>query len=259
MKVQLLPSTIDECGKASARQHLMSIIIDDRVAIDAGSLAFSCSDIQRRDVRDVVLTHTHLDHIAGLPLYIDDLFASLKEPVRVHATAEMIEILERDIFNWSVYPRFSELKNDHGAVIEYHEFERGSRFQVQHLDIRSVPVNHKVSASGYTISDGHVSIGITGDTAETDDIWDILNETSKLKAVLVECAFPNELGELASVSNHLTPEKLQRELGKLTNTSCEIYIINLKPMYREKIMLQLDEMRSKRIEVLEVGKVYEWV
>src|SRR6478672_5501039 len=116
MKVQLLPSTIDENGKASARQHLMSIIIDDCVAIDAGSLAFSCSEQQRRDVRDIVLTHTHLDHIAGLPLYIDDLFASLTEPIRVHATAEMIEILERDIFNWQVYPRFSELSNDHGPV-----------------------------------------------------------------------------------------------------------------------------------------------
>ena len=94
MKVQLLPSTIDENGKASARQHLMSIIIDDRVAIDAGSLAFSCSEIQRRDVRDIILTHTHLDHIAGLPLFIDDLFSSLEAPIKVHATEEMIGIIE---------------------------------------------------------------------------------------------------------------------------------------------------------------------
>src|SRR6186997_1408628 len=100
MKIQMLPSTIDENGKASDRQHLLRIIVDDRVAIDAGCLALSCSDLQRSQVRDIVLTHTHLDHIAGLPLYIDDLFASLKEPIRVHATAEMIEGLERDIFNW---------------------------------------------------------------------------------------------------------------------------------------------------------------
>src|SRR4051794_24395347 len=122
MKIQMLPSTIDEDGRASARQHLMSIIIDDRVAIDAGSLAFSCSNLQRSQVRDVVLTHPHLDHIAGLPLFIDDLFASLTEPVRVHATDEIVEIMERDVFNWSVYPRFSELSNDNGPVMEYQEF-----------------------------------------------------------------------------------------------------------------------------------------
>ena len=258
MKVQLLPSTIDESGKASARQHLMSIIIDDRVAIDAGSLAFSCSEVQRRDVRDIILTHTHLDHIAGLPLYIDDLFSTLKAPIRVHATGEMIEILERDIFNWEVYPRFSELCNECGPVIEYVKFERGSKFSVQHLNIVSVPVNHKVSASGYIISDDDASVAITGDTAETDEIWTALNSVTDLKALLIECAFPNELNELAAVSNHLTPRKLERELEKLQNDNCEIHIINMKPMYRQSIMKEIGELGIDRLRILEVGKVYEW-
>ena len=258
MKVQLLPSTIDESGKMSARQHLMSIIIDDRVAIDAGSLAFSCSDIQRRDVRDIVLTHTHLDHIAGLPLYVDDLFASLRAPIRIHATAEMIEILERDIFNWEVYPRFSELSNDYGPVIEYVEFERGSKFSVQNLNIVSIPVNHKVLASGYIISDDGTSVAITGDTAETDEIWIALNAIPDLKALLVECAFPNELNDLAAVSNHLTPRKLEGELEKLQNDNCEILIINMKPMYRETIIKEIGELGNDRLKILDVGKVYEW-
>jgi cAMP phosphodiesterase len=258
MKVQLLPSTIDEGGKASARQHLMSIIIDDRVAIDAGSLAFSCTDVQRRDVRDIILTHTHLDHIAGLPLFIDDLFATLKVPIRVHATTEMIEILERDIFNWEVYPRFSELSNEYGPVVEYVEFERGSRFSVQHLNLVSVPVNHKVSASGYIVSDDGTSVAITGDTAETDEIWTAINSITDLKALLIECAFPNELSELAAVSNHLTPRKLEHELTKLQNTHCEIHIINMKPMYRQSIIKEIGELGNDRLQILEVGKVYEW-
>jgi cAMP phosphodiesterase len=256
MKLQMLPSTIDDNGRASARQHLMSVVIDDRVAIDAGSLAFSCSDIQRRQVRDIILTHTHLDHVAGLPLFIDDLFATLKAPVRVHAIKEVIDILERDIFNWSVYPRFSELKNDHGPVLEYREFESGGFFEAAHLNIQSIAVNHKVSACGYVVTDGEVSVGITGDTAETDNIWAAFNEARNLKAVLVECAFPNELGELAGISNHLTPKTLKRELKKLNNDDCEVYAINLKPMYRDKVIDQLSEV--SRVNVLEVGKVYEF-
>lgn len=258
MRVQLLPSTIDEDGRASARQHLMSIVIDDQVAIDAGCLAFSCSDIQRRQVRDIILTHPHLDHTAGLPLFIDDLFATLSEPVRVHAVREVIEILERDIFNWAVYPRFSELTNESGRVLEYREFDMGGEFPVKHLKIKSVPVNHKVSASGYVISDQQSAIGITGDTAETDEIWTALNSFPNLRALLVECAFPNEMGELAGVSDHLTPHKLERELAKFHNDDCEVYVINMKPMYRNKIVDQIEQLSTRQVKILDVGKVYEW-
>src|SRR4051794_35998190 len=168
MRIQILPSTIDENGRASQRQHLMSLVINDRVAIDAGSLAFSCTELQRAQIRDIILTHTHLDHIAGLPLFIDDLFSRLERPICVHATREMIEILERNIFNWEVYPKFSELENDHGKVLEYREFEAGSHLTLDGLSVKSIPVNHQVNACGYVVEDGDIAIAITGDTAETD-------------------------------------------------------------------------------------------
>lgn len=258
MKIQLLPSTIDENGMASARQHLLCIVVDDSVAIDAGCLAFSCTDKQRVQVRDIILTHTHLDHIAGLPLFIDDLFATLTEPVRIHATREMIEILERDIFNWSIYPRFSELSNDNGPVVQYREFVRGTSFDVKHLSVQSVAVNHKVSASGYIVSDGDVTVAITGDTAETDDIWQACGAVSDLKAIFVECAFPDELGDLALVSSHLTPARLKTELAKLGQSGVPVFVINMKPMYREKVIRQIEAASLPGINILEVGKVYNF-
>src|SRR5690606_25099125 len=125
----------------------------------------AASPQQRENIRDVVLTHAHLDHIAGLPLYIDDLFATLTEPVRIHASAEVIEVLERDIFNWSVYPRFSDLQNANGPVMEYVEFKLTEPFRVKHLTVTPVAVNHKVPATGFLISDGTSTIALTGDTA----------------------------------------------------------------------------------------------
>lgn len=258
MKVQLLPSTIDENGRASMRQHLMTAVIDDRVAIDAGCLAFSCSDLQRSQIRDVILTHPHLDHIASLPMYIDDLFASLTEPIRIHATPEMIGILEQDIFNWSIYPRFSELSNSHGKVVVYAEFERGATFRAAHLSVRCVAVNHKVSANGYIVSDGSCSIAITGDTGSTDEIWRACDDTADLKALLVECAFPDELGELADNSHHMTPSKLVHELEKLRGGEYPIYVMNIKPMYRTQVISQLEKLSIPRLEILEVGRTYEF-
>lgn len=258
MRIQLLPSTIDADGKASVRQHLLTMVIDDTVAIDAGCLAMSCSDTQRQQIRDVILTHTHLDHIAGLPLFIDDLFSTLTEPVTIHATKEMIETLERDIFNWAIYPRFSELSNDHGPVIAYNEFVRGSRFYVKHFAVQSIAVNHKVSATGFVISDGNSSVAITGDTAPTEDIWRACNAAPNLKALLVECAFPNDLSELAAASFHLTPATLADELAKLHDRDFPVYIINLKPMFRERIVEQIAALGQDGVEILELQKVYDF-
>lgn len=256
MKLQLLPSTFDENGSVSARQHLACFVIDDRVAVDAGSLAMGVNDRQRDQIRDVVLTHAHLDHIAGLPMFVDDLFATTTEPVRIFATPEVVEVLERDIFNWSVYPRFGELSNEHGPVMEYREFRAGSSFKAGHLDFKAVPVNHKVPSFGFLISDGQKSIALTGDTAETSDFWSTICGVRDLGAILVECAFPDELEELARSSHHFTPGRLAAELEKC-RSDVPVYVINIKPMYREQVVRELKRI-PRPLEVLVPGHVYEW-
>lgn len=212
---------------------------------------------ERSAIKDIVLTHAHLDHIAGLPLFIDDQFSELTEPVRIHATSEVIEILERDVFNWSVYPRFSELENSHGKVIEYRPFVQGGNFRVGELLFESVEVNHKVPCSGFIISDDSCSIALTGDTANMDLFWDSLADR-KLSALLIECAFPNELAELAEMSCHLTPETLAGELEKFHDPECEVFIINIKPSYRESVLKEVASLNMMRIKDLRVGRTYEW-
>ena len=257
MKFQLLPSTFDENGHASARQHLACFVVDDLVAFDAGSLAMATTDEQKKRIRDVVISHAHLDHIAGLPLYIDDLFATIKRPIQIHATAEVIEILERDLFNWSIYPRFSELRNNYGVVLEYCPFEVEKNFTVKHLNVKAINVNHKVPSVGFIVSDEKSAFALTNDTAEMDRFWEIVNEQEKLSAVLVECAFPNELNELACNSHHLTPKVLQKELAKLKQ-NCPIYVVNIKPMYVEEVSRQINKLAIENLHILDVGKIYEF-
>ncbi len=258
MKFQLLPSTFDENGGFSQKQHLACFVVDDCVAIDAGSLAMAASEKQKKQIRDVVLTHAHLDHISGLPLFIDDLFSSLSKPIRVHATAEVIEILERDVFNWEVYPKFSELRNDSGAVLEYHPFQVGKEFTVKHLRIKAVKVNHQVPAVGFVVSDNRTAFAFSGDTTEMSDFWETVNNKEKINALLIECALPNELSELARLSHHLTLNTLQREIKKSLHPESPIYIINMKPMHRAEIVGQIQDLKIQNLNVLEVGKIYNF-
>jgi cAMP phosphodiesterase len=258
VKLQLLPSTFESGGAASKRQHLTTLVLDDTVAFDAGSLAMACSDEQKASIRDVIISHAHLDHVAGLPLFIDDLFATLTEPIRIHATPEVIEVLEEHIFNWKIYPRFSELANESGPVVEYVEFRPGSRFDVRGLTIVPIEVDHKVQSCGFIISDDQTTIAVTGDTAPTDGFWESVNKLPSLQAVLIECAFPNELAELASHSFHMTPNELGNELKKLERSDCEILVMNIKPAYCGETVSQIRELNLERVRILEVGKIYEW-
>ena len=257
MKLRLLPSSFEKDGEASPRQHLTCLLVNDTVAIDAGSLAMAVTDAERSAIRDIVLTHAHLDHIAGLPLFIDDQFSELTEPVRVHAASDVIEILERDIFNWSVYPRFSELTNSHGKVMEYRPFKVGEVFNVGELAIEPLEVNHKVPCSGFVVSDGPVSVAITGDTSNMDGFWEAIRNR-QLSALLIECAFPNELSELADMSHHLTPALLSSELKKLKQSNCEILVVNIKPTYRQVVLEELAALGIANLAAMSVGREYAW-
>lgn len=254
----MLYTTFDSDGVANAKQHTCCLVIDDSVAIDAGNLAMAVNEVQRRKIRNVVLTHAHLDHIAGLPIFVDDLFASLEEPILVHATQGVIDILEEHIFNWAIYPRFSELTNQNGDVMRYAPFKPETEISIGHLKMKAVYVNHKVESVGFIFSDNQSKLAMSGDTAEMDRFWTIINQEENLKALFIECAFPNELSELANSSHHLTPRMLSSELGKFSHKDCPIYLINLKPMYREKIIQEINDLQIANLQVLEVGKIYDF-
>lgn len=258
MKIQLLPSTFDKEGRATQEQRLTCYLIDDLVALDAGSIALALSDEQHNTVRDIIVTHPHMDHIATLPIYIDDLFGFLKTPIRIHATPEVIQLLERDIFNWTVYPRFSELRNEHGPVMEYVPFLTGVEFNVAHLKVTAVNVNHIVPTVGMIVSDGKTTVAFSSDTAETEDFWTLVNKTPRIDALLIEASFPNSLSKLAEDSRHFTPESLGRELQKLKHHGLDILTVHLKPAYRETVISELKALAIPKLDVMKAGRVYEW-
>ncbi len=256
MQIQLLPSSFDASGSANAAQRLTCFLIDNRVTVDAGSLGIAANEAQRRTVRDVIVTHPHIDHIASLPIFVDDLFADLEQPIRIHATSEVIECLKLDVFNNTVYPKFDQLKNERGHVMEYVPFQVGKEFSVAHLKVTAVEVNHIVPTVGLTASDGKTTVAFSSDTAETEGFWELVNRAQNLDALFIETSFPNAMQQLANASKHLTPSTLKRELTKLKHNGMDILAVHLKPAYREKVATELNELGIKKLSVMETGRVY---
>ena len=258
VRIQLLPSTFDGHGRATPEQRLTCFLIDDCVAVDAGSLAIALTSDQREQVRDIIVTHPHMDHIASLPIFIDDLYPTLKSPIKIHATPEVIELLERDVFNWNVYPRFSGLKNDFGPVMEYVPIPLGKAFNVAHLSVIAIPVNHIVPTVGLVVSDSSTTVAFSSDTAQTQEFWDVVNRVKKIDALLIEASFPNSMAKLADVSRHFTPASLHQELQKLNHNGIDIMAVHIKPAYRDKVIAELDELNISGLRVMEPGETYSW-
>lgn len=258
MKIKLLPSTIDADGRASPEQRLSCFVVDGRVAIDAGSIAIGLDDSERAAVRDVILTHPHMDHIATLPIFVDDLFASLEEPVRVHATREVCEMVARDVFNGTVYPPFQEFDNGRTRVLQFVPFEAGEEFRVAHLRVRAVPVSHIVPTVGLVLTDGRRTVAFSGDTAETEEFWQLVNREPRLDALFIESSFPNSLSKLAEKSGHLTPAALGEELRKLAHKDLDILAMHLKPSFRLQLIEELAALGVPRLSAMEPGREYEW-
>ena len=258
MKIQLLPSSFDADGQATQAQRLTCFLIDDRVSVDAGSIGLALTESQRRTVRDVIITHPHMDHIASLPIFVDDLFGELTEPIRIHGTAEVIDLLERDVFNDNVYPRFAELKNQHGHVMKYVPFHEGEEFSAGHLRVTAVKVNHIVPTVGLLVSDGRSTVAFSSDTAETKELWEMVNRAPRLDALFIEASFPNSMHGLAIASKHLTPEMVSQELTKLNHNGIDILAVHLKPAYRDTLITELGQLGIEKLKVMEAGRIYEW-
>jgi ribonuclease BN (tRNA processing enzyme) len=258
VKIKLLPSTIDAEGRASPEQRLSCFVVDGRVCIDAGSIAIGlCSD-ERARVRDVIVTHPHMDHVATLPIFVDDLFGFLEEPVRVHATAEVCALLERDVFNGTVYPPFQNFDNGRTRVMEFVPFREGAEFRVAHLSVKAVAVSHIVPTVGLVLSDGERTVGFSSDTSATEEFWRVVNREPRLDALLIEASFPNYLRKLADTSGHLTPEALWEELRKLKHDDIDILAMHLKPSFRRQLVEELAALGVPRLVAMEPGRVYEW-
>jgi ribonuclease BN (tRNA processing enzyme) len=118
-----------------------------------------------------------------------------------------------------------------------------------------VLVSHPVESCGYVVSDGNSSLAISGDTGPTERFWKVLNGVENLKAVLVECSFPNALQQLADISGHLTPTTLEQELAKFDRRGAEVFLYHLKPAFVQQLK---QEVRHLPVHVLELQEQYEF-
>jgi ribonuclease BN (tRNA processing enzyme) len=82
------------CSGGIGGRHLRttSFLLDHDILIDAGTAAADLSIAELAAIDHVFLTHTHLDHIASLPLMIDTVADRRSQPLVVYGTEAVLSI-----------------------------------------------------------------------------------------------------------------------------------------------------------------------
>jgi cAMP phosphodiesterase len=240
-------------GGELPRHRTTCFLVDGRMAIDAGALTQGLDLDALLKVDDILLTHSHFDHVKDVPLLADLLVGRRRTPVRVHASPECTRSLREDVFNDRLWPDFTRIPDARHPVIALKPFDPRRSFRIGPYTIRAVPVVHPVESMGYIVSDGRASFAISGDTGPTDRFWERVNAERKLRAVLVEISFPNALQGLADVSGHLTPRTLKVELGKLARNGFPVLLYHLKPAYVAELRREIAALRLPGTRVLRMG------
>lgn len=227
-------------GGIGGNLHTTSFLLDHDVLIDAGTGVTELSLAELTMIDHVFVTHSHLDHIACIPLMVDSVGFLRDRPLTVYASRDTLDILRQHIFNWKIWPDFSEIPSASQPYMRYQAMELGETMDLNGRKITPVPANHIVPAVGYQLDSGEASLVFSGDTTSNDELWTVVNKIENLRYLIIETAFPDSEKELAMVSKHLCPSMLADELAKFRREA-EVFITHLKPGELELTMQEIED------------------
>lgn len=220
-----------------------SMLVDDDILVDAGSGVGDLTMDQLLLIDHIFITHSHLDHIAFIPLLLDTVMGFRDRPITLHATQETLAALRQHIFNWTIWPDFNAIPDSKNPILQYREVSLGVTSVINGRKITAFPANHVVPAVGYHIAGNGHSLVYTGDTTVCDELWLAVTKIHNLKYLIIETAFSNSEQELARLSKHLCPCMLANELGKLAADRLAddfaVFITHLKPGEDQVIMSEI--------------------
>ena len=245
-------------GGIGASLRTTSFLIDEDLLIDAGTGLGDLPLNQMTGIRHIFLTHSHMDHIVGLPLLADTMFGVHDEPIVVYAQAETIDALRAHVFNWVIWPDFSELPTRERPSIRFKVMNPGDKVTIRSREIEMIQVNHTVPGVGYCLSAEKANVAFSGDTTTNDTLWDALNRYNHIDLLFVEAAFANHDLEISEISKHYCPRLLGEDILKMTHRP-DVWLTHFKPGDEDIIYQEcVEAMPDFKVRQLQGGEVFNF-
>jgi len=252
MKIRVLGAY----GAEGLAQRPSAFLVNDTILIDGGTVGGALSRAEQVVIEHALISHAHLDHIAGLAFLTETLaLCEVAKPLTVCSLEPVVKSLRTTVFNDALWPDFSQIPSPARPIVKYRSLIEETEYPVGDLWVTAVGVNHTVACSGFIVHDGTSGIVYSGDTGPTDALWKAAARLKTLRAVILECAFPNRLGALADVAKHMTPALIQREVDKFP-ADVPVLVFHVKPQFQDEVGEELGRIAGHRIMYVEQDKTY---
>lgn len=181
--------------------------------------------IFRELIKGYLISHAHLDHVAGLVISSP---ANTSKPV--YGSPLTIQQLKKNIFNWEIWPNFSnDGEGRHLNVFEYKTLIPGQAQKIEgtRFVVKAFPLSHQEPFQSSAFLLGYLGdyvlyVGDTGadeleGSQNLEDLWREvapLIRDNKLSGIFLECSYPDERPD-TQLYGHLNPKWMLKELNKL--------------------------------------------
>lgn len=250
MKIEVLGCHGSETPSAKS----VGFLINDHILLEAGTAASVLTLERQQRIRNVIISHLHLDHIKSLPFLADNRIGEEGASIMVYGISEVVEGLKKHLFNDSIWPDFSKIENGRVPVLQFHTLVPGQSTKVAEVEILPVAARHSIPSVGILLREKDRSFLYTGDTASAEEIWEVASKTSDLVGLIIETSFPDRMQDIASVSGHMTPSVLARDIQKFNRPDVPVYIFHMKPKHESAIVTELGRLLGQRVRVLQEGE-----
>ncbi|WP_113908114.1 3',5'-cyclic-nucleotide phosphodiesterase [Aliidiomarina celeris] len=231
MNIDILGSS----GGVGGQSGSTSLLISNRILVDAGSGLGALSLERMRGIEAVFITHSHMDHISALPPFLANLFGHRTTPLPIYALPETIEVLKSCIFNGQIWPDFTAIPSAADPIIEFRALTPWQTLRHNELSLTPFSVEHTVPTVGYSIQDQNQHFVFCADSKSSAEFIDQLNRLPAIHTLMIECSFPDRYQQLADMSGHLTPQTLYNTVQKLLQAPQQVWITHLKPAYEDEL------------------------
>ena len=218
----------------SVTTKFVCLLIDDTLALDAGGLTSSLSISEQKELKAILLTHQHYDHIRDVPAIAVNLCLQ-GASIEVYCPPAVCASIEKHIFNDRIYPKFQELPKEKPTV----RFTLITPYEPASIDgyeILAIPVNHGSTTVGYQVTSPEgKTMFYTADTGPgISDCWQYLSP----RLLIVDVTVPDRYEKFAINTGHLTPGLLYTELIKfreLKGYLPQVIAVHMNPALEQEI------------------------